>query len=82
MWYIEIDFYLLKSLIKLFIKAGVLGDLGLTVDYPKKLVLDIILKSSGATKSAPVSRKRGLKSPGANRMGLHGLPGRLAAGAI
>ncbi len=59
MWYIEIDFYLLKSLIKLFIKAGVLGDLGLTVDYPKKLVLDIILKSSGATKSAPVSRKRG-----------------------
>ena len=55
MWYIEIDFYLLKSLIKLFIKAGVLGDLGLTVDYPKKLVLDIILKSSGATKSAPVS---------------------------
>ena len=55
MWYIEIDFYLLKSLIKLFIKAGVLGDLGLTVDYPKKLVLGIILKSSGATKSAPVS---------------------------
>lgn len=51
----EIDFYLLKSLIKLFIKAGALGDLGLTVYYPKKLILGIILKSSGATKSAPVS---------------------------
>ena len=36
MWYIEIDFYLLKSLIKVFIKAGVLSDLGGTVDYPKK----------------------------------------------
>lgn len=49
------DFYLLKSLIKLFIKAGVLSDLSLTIDYLKKLVLGIILKSSGATKSAPVS---------------------------
>lgn len=48
-------FYLLKSLIKLFIKAGVLIDLSLTIDYLKKLVLGIILKSSGATKSAPVS---------------------------
>lgn len=75
MWYIEIDFYLLKSLIKLFIKAGVLGDWGLTVDYPKKLVLGIILKSSGATKSAPFRENGG-------RMGLHGLPGRLGAGAI
>lgn len=55
MWYIEIDFYLLKSLIKLFIKAGALSDLGMTVDYPKKLVLDSILKPVGATKSAPVS---------------------------
>ena len=55
MWYIEIDFYLLKPLIKLFIKAGALSDLGMTVYYPKKLVLGIILKSSGAMKSAPVS---------------------------
>ena len=55
MWHIEINFYLLKPLIKLFIKAGALSDLGLTVDYPKKLVLDSILKSTGATKSAPVS---------------------------
>ena len=45
-WHLEIDFYLLKSLIKLFIKAGVLSDWSLTIDYPKKLVLDIILKSS------------------------------------
>ena len=55
MWYTEIDFYLLKPLIKVFIKAGVLSDLGRTVDYPKKLILGIILKLSGATKSAPVS---------------------------
>ena len=55
MSHIEIDFYLLKPLIKLFIKAGVLGDLGLTVDYPKKLILDSILKPVGATNSAPVS---------------------------
>ncbi len=55
MWHIEINYYLLKPLIKLFIKAGALSDLGLTVDYPKKLVLDSILKSAGATKSAPVS---------------------------
>lgn len=45
----------IKSLIKLFIKAGVLSDLSLTIDYLKKLVMGIILKSSGATKSAPVS---------------------------
>lgn len=37
MSHIEIDFYLLKPLIKLFIKAGALSDLGLTVDYPKNL---------------------------------------------
>lgn len=55
MWYIEIDFYLLKPLIKLFIKAGAPSDLDLTVDYPKKLILGIILKSFGAMKSAPVS---------------------------
>ena len=55
MWYIEIVFYLLKPLIKVFIKAGVLSDLGSTVDYPKKLTLGSIFKTSGATKSAPVS---------------------------
>ena len=35
MWHIEINYYLLKPLIKLFIKAGALSDLDLTVDYPK-----------------------------------------------
>ena len=55
MWYTEIDLYLLKPLIKLFIRAGALSDLGMTIDYPKKLVLDSILKLAGATKSAPVS---------------------------
>lgn len=55
MWYTEIVFCLLKPQIKLFIKAVVLGDLSLTVDYPKKLVLDSILNPAGATKSAPVS---------------------------
>lgn len=55
MWHIEINYYLLKPLIKLFIKAGALSDMGMTVDYPKQLVLDSILKSAGATKSAPVS---------------------------
>lgn len=55
MWYIEIDFYLLKPLIKLFIKAGVLSDLGMTIYYPKKLILGSILKPAGATNSAPDS---------------------------
>lgn len=55
MWYTEIVFCLLKPLIKLFIKAGALGDLGMSVDYPKKLVLDSILNPAGVTKSAPVS---------------------------
>lgn len=55
MWYIEIDYYLLKPLIKLFIKAGALSDLDITVDYPKKLILGSILKPAGATNSAPVS---------------------------
>ena len=55
MWYIEIDYYLLKPLIKLFIKAGALSDLDITVDYPKKLILGSILKPVGTTKSAPVS---------------------------
>lgn len=76
MSHIEIDFYLLKSLIKLFIKAGVLSDWSLTIDYLKKLVLGIILKSSGATKSPP----RFVKTGGAN--GLRGLSGRLGTGAI
>mgnify|MGYP003219435267 CR=1 FL=1 len=58
MWYIEIVFYLLKPLIKVFIKAGVLSDLGSTVDYPKKLTLGSIFKTSGATKSAPAWRRR------------------------
>ena len=39
----------------MFMKSGVLSDLSLTIDYLKKLVMGIILKSSGATKSAPVS---------------------------
>ncbi len=75
MSHIEIDFYLLKPLIKLFIKAGALSDMGMTVDYPKQLVLDSILKSAGVTKSAPVSRKRGPNGPQC-------LPDRLGAGAI
>ena len=44
MWYVGIDFYLLKPLMKLFINAGVLSDLGPTVDYPKKPALSSILK--------------------------------------
>ena len=53
MWYIEIDFYLLKPLIKLFIKAGVLGDLGMTVYYPKKLVLGSIFKTGRSNEKGP-----------------------------
>ena len=59
MWYIEIDFYLLKSLIKLFIKAGVLSDLGMSVDYPKKLVLDSIFKTSRSNEIGPRFVKTG-----------------------
>lgn len=59
MWYVEIDFHLLKPLIKLFIKASVLSDLGGTVDYPKKLVPGGISKSAKATNSAPVFVKTG-----------------------
>lgn len=55
MWYIEINYYLLKPLIKLFIKAGALSYLGMTVDYPKKLILGSIFKPPGAQNSAPVS---------------------------
>ena len=60
MWHIVIDFYLLKPLMKLFINSGVLGDLGPTVDYPKKLVLGSIL-------TPPVSNEIGPRvgTPGA-----------------
>lgn len=59
MWYIEIDFYLLKSLIKLFIKAGALGDLALTVDYPKKLIMSSIFKTSRNNEIGPRFVKTG-----------------------
>lgn len=59
MWYIEIVFYLLKPLIKLFIKAGVLSDLGGTVDYPKKLVLGSIFKTSRSKEIGPRFAKTG-----------------------
>lgn len=59
MWYIEIDFYLLKPLIKLFIKAGVLSDLGMSVYYPKKLVLDSIFKTSRSNEIGPRFVKTG-----------------------
>ena len=75
MWYIEIDYYLLKPLIKLFIKTGALSDLDITVDYPKKLILGSILKPVGTTNSAPVSWIRGPN-------GLRDLSGRLGVGAI
>lgn len=75
MWYTEIDFYLLKPLIKLFIKAGALCDLGMTVDYPKKLVLGSIIKTSRSKEIGPRFAKTGPN-------GLHGLPGRLGAGTI
>lgn len=53
MWYVEIDFYLLKPLIKLFIKAGVLSDSSMTVYYPKKLVLGSILKPPVSNEFGP-----------------------------
>lgn len=59
MWYTEIDFYLLKPLIKVFIKAGVLSDLGRTVDYPKKLVLGSIFKTSRSNEIGPRFVKTG-----------------------
>ena len=55
MWHIEIDFYLLKPLIKLFINAGVLSDLCSTVYYPKKPALGSILKPLVSNEIAPVS---------------------------
>lgn len=59
MWYVEIDFYLLKSLIKVFIKAGVLSDLGGTVDYPKKLIMGSIFKTSRSNEIGPRFAKTG-----------------------
>ena len=59
MWHIEIDFYLLKPLIKLFVKAGVLSDLGMTVDYPKKLMQGSIFKASQSNEIGPRFVKTG-----------------------
>lgn len=59
MWYIEIDFYLLKPLINLFIKAGALSDLDITVDYPKKLLLGSIFKTSRSKEIGPRFVKTG-----------------------
>lgn len=59
MWYIEIDFYLLKPQIKVFIKAGVLSDLGGTVDYPKKLIMGSIFKTSRSNEIGPRFAKTG-----------------------
>ena len=42
----EIDFCLLKSQIKLIIKAVVLRDLAPTIDYPKKLTLGNIFNGA------------------------------------
>ncbi|MDD6443251.1 MAG: hypothetical protein PUF58_02660, partial [Collinsella sp.] len=52
-------FYLLKPLIKVFIKAGVLSDLGSTVDYPKKLMLGSIFKTSRSNEIGPRFAKTG-----------------------
>lgn len=59
MWYVEIDFYLLKPLIKLFIEAVVLSGLDLTVYYPKKLVLGSILKGVRSNEIGPRFVKTG-----------------------
>lgn len=59
MWHIEIDFYLLKPLINLFINAGVLGGLGSTVYYPKKPALSSILKPPRSNKIGPRFVKTG-----------------------
>lgn len=58
-WHIEIEFYLLKSLIKLFIKAVVLCDLGLIVDYPKQLVLGSTFQAAGSNEISPRFVKTG-----------------------
>lgn len=59
MWHIEIDLYLLKPLINLFVKAGVLSDLGSTVYYPKKHVLSSILKLPESNEIGPRFVKTG-----------------------
>ena len=59
MWNIEIDFYLLKFLMKLFSNAGVLGDLDFTVDYPKKPALGSILKPPVSNQIGPRFVKTG-----------------------
>lgn len=59
MWHIEIDFYLLKPLMKLYVNAGVFGDLGSTVDYPKKPALDSILKPPVSNEIGPRFVKTG-----------------------
>lgn len=59
MWNIGIDFYLLKSLMKLFSNVGVLGDLDFTVDYPKKPALGSILKSPVSNQFGPRFVKTG-----------------------
>ena len=76
MWHIEINYYLLKPLIKLFIKAGALSDLDITVHYPKKLIMGSIFKTSRSNEIGPPFREDG----GPN--GLRGLSGRIGAGAI
>lgn len=75
MWYVGIDFYLLKPLMKLFINAGVLSDLGPAVYYPKKPALSSILKPPVNNEIGPRFTKRGPN-------GLYGLTGGLGAGAI
>ena len=75
MWHIEIDFYLLKFLMKLFSNAGVLGDLDFTVYYPKKLVLGSILKP-------PVSNEIGPRFVKTGAEWALWPPGGLGAGAI
>ena len=59
MWHVEIGFYLLKPLMKLFINAGVLSDWGFTVDYPKKLILSSILKPPVSNEIGPRFVKTG-----------------------
>ena len=58
-WHIETDSYLLKPLIKLFIKAVVLSDLGLTVYYPKQLVLGSTFQAAGSNEIGPRFVKTG-----------------------
>ena len=55
----EIDLYLLKPLINLFVKAGVLCDLGSTIHYPKKPALGSILKPPPEQQNRPPFRENG-----------------------